>query len=81
MCGSDQKMKLSCVILVLISFTYSFVNSAAIQVIKHTSKYTYYTNFKLILTYLLTYLLTQWSQLEKLTTLQLVKKFPALFVR
>jgi hypothetical protein len=34
-----------------------------------------------ILTYLLTYLLTQWSRvlLEKLTGLQLVKKFPAFY--
>jgi len=40
MCGSYQKLKPSCVILVLISFTYSFVNSAAIQVMKQTSKYT-----------------------------------------
>jgi hypothetical protein len=37
MCGSDQKLKTSCVILVFIALTYSFVNSAAIQVIKQTS--------------------------------------------
>jgi hypothetical protein len=39
-------------------------------------RHTYIHTF--LLTYLLTYLLTPWSRvLEKLTGLQLVKKFPA----
>jgi len=40
-----------------------------------------FCSYYLILTYLLTYLLTPWCRvlLEKLTDLQLVKKFPAFY--
>jgi hypothetical protein len=57
--------------------TLVFVSPITIR--RHRSKYSETTAFTL--TYLLTYLLTPWSRvlLEKLTGLQLIKKFPTFY--